>query len=74
MTARYTFVVCSRCGVVSPPTVIDDEQLYAPLIASVRHRQISGGWRIESTRFNSTATCPACIDAETTEKDSDSAA
>jgi hypothetical protein len=68
MTARYTFVVCSRCGVVSPPLLMDDEKLPVPL-TGVRYLQ---DWRIETTRFNSIATCPACINAE--REDSDSAA
>jgi hypothetical protein len=65
MTARYTFVVCSRCGVVSPPMIVGDEEL-VPLVGRVN------SWRIERTRFNNIAICPACIDAE--EENSDSAA
>jgi len=60
MTARYSFAVCVRCGVVSPPLIWRDDAASLP------------GWRFDRFRFSVNAICPACLDAE--KKDSTTAA
>jgi hypothetical protein len=60
MTARYTFLVCSCCGVQSPP-----------IIDRLRSSDLPG-WLIDATKFNVIAICPACRDDQ--EKNPDRAA
>jgi hypothetical protein len=64
MTARYTFAVCIRCGVQSPPMIVAKEgRVIVEYLKGLQRM----GWRAWPRPI-----CPACIDAE--EKDSDSAA
>ena len=58
MSARYSFAVCVRCGVQSPPMITRDDN----------EQQVLTGWRIENYRFKIMATCPACLDAEKNSK------
>jgi hypothetical protein len=67
MTARYTFGICSRCGVVSPPIVVTGHSAWSVAIGSL----IQQGWKYQDLKFNIIAVCPACLDAE---ENSDSAA
>jgi hypothetical protein len=74
MTARYTFVVCARCGVQSPAIVLtgaSDRGLTA-VVAKISETLGRMGWRIDKLKFTSISTCPACLDGE--KKDSDNAA
>jgi hypothetical protein len=64
MIARYTFAVCSRCGVQSPPLIDWDFD-----------RLVRVGWRIAGSKYAFIATCPSCVDAERKEaEDPDRAA
>lgn len=53
MTSRFTFAVCMKCGVQSPP------------ITNMRNvdAELKGmGWHLNHRRFTVLATCPGCQD------------
>jgi hypothetical protein len=55
MSARYTFAVCSKCGVQSPPIIVDSEYVgvYVALQAM--------NWQVEKySERNVVGICPQC--------------
>jgi len=63
VTARYTFAVCVKCSVQSPPIIIaengHDSSEDLPLALSKM------GWKFDARRFSVMATCPQCaVEAE----------
>ncbi len=53
--ARYTFAVCIKCGVQSPP-IID--------IGNMEKQLKDMGWKTETLRFTHRAICPKCQHAQ----------
>jgi hypothetical protein len=61
MTARYSFAVCIKCGVQSPPIILTGKTgMAAGAMAVLRHQ----GWQYQKFDFNILAVCPACLDGE----------
>ena len=56
MNRRFTFAVCTSCGVQSPPIMLDEDQ---PIEISLPLAHM--GWRYDKMRFNVLATCPQCL-------------
>lgn len=54
--ARYTFAVCIRCGVQSPPVILETE--------TVTEKLKQMGWRVDEGRFVVRAICPSCQETE----------
>ena len=50
--ARFTFAVCIRCGVQSPPILLVDKNIVQELKAM--------GWVLDEGKFVVRAICPEC--------------
>jgi len=52
---QYSFAVCKKCGVQSPPII-------NPRDMETRLREM--GWHLDTFKFTIVATCPKCRHAE----------
>jgi len=52
---RYTFAVCTKCGVQSPPIILRDGEP-ASIVKGLQQMD----WKFDRLRFNVLATCPKC--------------
>ena len=50
---RYTFATCAKCGVQSPPMIVNS-------ITDVHNELVMQGWKMDPRKFTVIATCPKC--------------
>ena len=60
MTPRYTFAVCTKCGVASPPILLPSHYPSAIALTALTNQ----GWKCQSFTHNITALCPKCRNEE----------
>jgi len=61
MIVRYTFAVCMKCGVQSPPVILSNRSALRIATEGLQKQ----GWVYKGLQFNIQAICPKCADEKT---------